>query len=72
MSYKEFNTPNALRGVTDSKLIAFNITDKEMRKQVLVALTKAGYGPRISPSNSEPAATQTRSTGAIVRDLRWS
>jgi hypothetical protein len=41
--YKEYNIPSQLGGLTDSKLAASGLTDKEDRKLVLAAFRKAGY-----------------------------
>ncbi|KII95106.1 hypothetical protein PLICRDRAFT_48075 [Plicaturopsis crispa FD-325 SS-3] len=41
--YKEFNTRAALAKLTDVKLAALGLEDKEDRKLVLAALRKAGY-----------------------------
>ncbi|KAE9410642.1 hypothetical protein BT96DRAFT_984149 [Gymnopus androsaceus JB14] len=41
--YKEFNTPAKLAKLTDIKLIASGVEDKEDRKLVMAAMRKAGY-----------------------------
>ncbi|OAX44571.1 hypothetical protein K503DRAFT_825731 [Rhizopogon vinicolor AM-OR11-026] len=41
--YKQFNTTSLLAQLTDVKLIACGVEDKETRKAVLTAIRKAGY-----------------------------
>ncbi|KAJ7228585.1 hypothetical protein GGX14DRAFT_547571 [Mycena pura] len=50
--YKEFNTPLKLSQLDEVKLLAFGIEEKDLRKQVLAAFRKAGYGPKASASRS--------------------
>ncbi|PFH52791.1 hypothetical protein AMATHDRAFT_1834 [Amanita thiersii Skay4041] len=43
--YKDYNTPAQLRSLTDIKLTAAGITEKDVRRLVLTALQKGGYTP---------------------------
>ncbi|EIM88056.1 uncharacterized protein STEHIDRAFT_167419 [Stereum hirsutum FP-91666 SS1] len=45
--YKEVNTPNSLGELTDVKLVSLGVSDKEDRKLVLGAVSKAGYRAKV-------------------------
>jgi hypothetical protein len=53
--YKDFNTPAMLSQLTDVKMKAAGIDDKDLRKSVLSAFRKAGY--KASPSTASPSHT---------------
>ncbi|KAG0709713.1 hypothetical protein DFH29DRAFT_885492 [Suillus ampliporus] len=61
--YKEFNTPNLLAQLTDTKLIVCGVEDKETRKLVLAAIRKAGYTARPS-SGTKPKKKSDKSGGS--------
>lgn len=45
--YKEVNTPNSLGELTDVKLVSLGVSEKEDRKLVLGAVSKAGYRAKV-------------------------
>ncbi|KAF9446939.1 hypothetical protein P691DRAFT_761189 [Macrolepiota fuliginosa MF-IS2] len=53
--YKEYSTPSRLAELTDVKLGAAGVSDKEDRKNVLAAIRKAGYVYRRKPLTKEEA-----------------
>ncbi|KAJ3896051.1 hypothetical protein GG344DRAFT_85526 [Lentinula edodes] len=57
--YKEYNTPAQLSLLTDLKLKASGVDDKEDRKNVMAAMRKAGYIRSIkeNPSSSNPSGS---------------
>ncbi|KAJ7068338.1 hypothetical protein C8F01DRAFT_1017602, partial [Mycena amicta] len=56
--YKEFSTPGKLSELDEVKLLSLGIDDKDLRKQTVMALRKAGYSqPQAGPSQSAPAMT---------------
>ncbi|KAJ3866084.1 hypothetical protein EV359DRAFT_72057 [Lentinula novae-zelandiae] len=59
--YKEYNTPAQLSLLTDLKLKASGVDDKEDRKNVMAAMRKAGYIRSIkeNPSSSNPSGSTT-------------
>jgi hypothetical protein len=63
--YKDFNTPAMLSQLTDVKMKAAGIDDKDLRKSVLSAFRKAGYkaSPSIASHTSASNADLSSSAG---------
>jgi len=53
--YKVYNTPTQLQELTDPKLIAVGLSNKEDRKVVLAAFRKAGYVYKGKPVTTREA-----------------
>lgn len=58
--YKEYNTPSMLGQLTDLKLNALGVAEKDVRRLVLSAVRKAGY--RAVPLSGSASAAQSGST----------
>lgn len=61
--YKTHNTPSQLGQLTDGKLKAAGVDDKEVRKLVLAAIRKSGYKAPAAGASSRNAAQNTSSPG---------
>ncbi|KAG2141774.1 uncharacterized protein EDB93DRAFT_1159052 [Suillus bovinus] len=59
--YKESNTTSLLAQLTDFKLKASGVEDKETRKLVLAAIRKAGYTSQPSGPKPKPKSDRSRS-----------
>lgn len=62
--YKTHNTPSQLGKLTDGKLKAAGVDDKEVRKLVLAAIRKSGYKTPAGGPSSRNAAQSTSTPGA--------
>ncbi|KZT74355.1 hypothetical protein DAEQUDRAFT_701623 [Daedalea quercina L-15889] len=62
--YKTHNTPSQLGQLTDGKLKAAGVDDKEVRKLVLAAIRKSGYKTPAAGTSSRGAAQNTSTPGA--------
>ncbi|GJE84210.1 hypothetical protein PsYK624_002860 [Phanerochaete sordida] len=60
--YKQYNTPASLAELTEFKLRAAGVEDKDDRKLLLAAVRKAGY--RSTPATPSRAAAAARETSA--------
>ncbi|KAJ3540256.1 hypothetical protein NM688_g6253 [Phlebia brevispora] len=69
--YKTYNTPAMLAELTDFKLKAAGVDDKEERKLVMAAVRKAGYKPSAATSRSKQTTLDDpgSSTGTTRRDM---
>ena len=82
ISYKEYNTPSKLELLSEVKLKAAGIEDKDDRGLIMQALRKFGYAykgealkkvkdsPALIPVSSESSVSASGST-APVRDHNW-
>ncbi|TFY56315.1 hypothetical protein EVJ58_g7720 [Rhodofomes roseus] len=62
--YKTHNTPSQLGQLTDGKLKAAGVDDKDVRKLVLAAIRKSGYKVPAAGPSSRNAAQNTSTPGA--------
>ena len=62
--YKTHNTPSQLGQLTDGKLKAAGVDDKEVRKLVLAAIRKSGYKSPAAGTLSRGAAQNTSTSSA--------
>lgn len=87
ISYKEYNTPSKLGQLSEVKLKAAGVDDKEDRSLIMQALRKVGYAYKGEPlkklkdsptsfsSESSASASGSHSTAvqALVRDnIQWN
>ncbi|KZP32973.1 hypothetical protein FIBSPDRAFT_722131 [Athelia psychrophila] len=61
--YKEFNTPATISQLTDAKLLAVGVEDKDTRKATLVAFRASGYRP------TRKALTKQGESGPLSAEL---
>lgn len=66
-SYKSFNTPAMLAELTDLKLKAVGVDDKDERKLVLSAVRKSGYKKMTAAFSSEQTNEAGPSTATVAR-----
>ncbi|KAI0677589.1 hypothetical protein C8Q78DRAFT_99427 [Trametes maxima] len=59
--YKTHNTPSQLEMLTDFSLESAGIAEKDLRKQVLAAVRKAGYKSKSSPSSRSKSTAPSTS-----------
>ncbi|KIP10711.1 hypothetical protein PHLGIDRAFT_100851 [Phlebiopsis gigantea 11061_1 CR5-6] len=65
--YKQYNTPASLAELTEIKLKAAGVSEKEDRKVVLSAIRKAGYKPTASPARKGTGVHDTpTNVGSVV------
>src|SRR6266436_8880300 len=62
--YKTFNTPAMLSQLTDIKLKAAGIDDKDLRKSALAAFRKAGYKASLGNASQTSASNVERASSA--------
>lgn len=60
LRYKEFNTASLLAQLTDVKLKACGVEDKETRKAVLAAIRKVGYNVQPPSTSAKPKKNEPR------------
>jgi hypothetical protein len=60
--YKNFNTPAMLSQLTDVKMKAAGIDDKDLRKSVLAAFRKAGYKALADKATNKTSALDTETS----------
>lgn len=66
-SYKSYSTPAMLAELTDLKLKAAGVDDKEERKLVLAAVRKSGYKQTTAASSSKQSSEAGPSTTTVAR-----
>ncbi|KAL7282388.1 hypothetical protein ACG7TL_003859 [Trametes sanguinea] len=75
--YKTHNTPQQLSMLTDFSLESAGVAEKELRKQVLAAVRKAGYKGKASPSkvagpskSAAPSSSSAAEPGSLKVDSK--
>ncbi|KAI9063276.1 hypothetical protein FKP32DRAFT_1592727 [Trametes sanguinea] len=65
--YKTHNTPQQLSMLTDFSLESAGVAEKELRKQVLAAVRKAGYKGKNSSSAAGPSKSAASSSSSAAK-----